>query len=130
MVRISSSYLELSVNNTSNTSHFHQSGYSRPGHLNTSFVKFASDFWTSISAVAFFMNLSDQLKDTLPICLSGRWLSIEPTVVATSAHLERFTHPRGVRFSTAKVDRYFFINLNICCRSWRRCLPGAGRCLF
>jgi hypothetical protein len=37
------------------------------------------------------MNLSDQLKDALPICLSGRWLSIEPTVVATGPRRLRLT---------------------------------------
>lgn len=92
MVRVSSFYPELLMNDTPDTSYFHQSSNSWSGYLNAPFVKLTGDLRTPIAPFAFFMNTSDQLEDALTIYLSGRWLSVKPIVVAASAHFKCFAH--------------------------------------
>ena len=121
MVRIAgtpvgSSHSEFSVNNTPDTGNLHQSSHSRSGHLNSSFSEFPGDFRATVTTLTFPVNLSDQTEDFLGFYLSCRRLPMKPTIVATAAHFEHFTHPRGGRFSTANIRWYIFTNWNIGCR--------------
>ena len=115
MVRIGSFYPELSVNNTSNTSHLHQSSYSGPGHLNASFPEFLSDLGATVATLTFPVNLSDQTEHFLGFYPPYRGFPMKPIIITASAYFKRVTHPRGGRFPTANIVRYSLINLNICC---------------